>query len=82
MLLLNDEDLAYAKVRLDPVSLATATEHLRDMPDAMARSVVWGAAWDMLRDAETGAGRFVDLVLRQRRRRDRVLGRAHRWCAS
>ncbi|MFC3687815.1 aminopeptidase N [Aquipuribacter hungaricus] len=63
MLLLNDEDLAYAKVRLDPVSLATATEHLRAMPDAMARSVVWGAAWDMLRDAETGAGRFVDLVL-------------------
>jgi aminopeptidase N len=64
MLLLNDEDLAYAKVRLDPVSLATATEHLGAMPDAMARSVVWGAAWDMLRDAETGAGRFVDLVLR------------------
>ncbi len=29
----------------------------------MARSVVWGAAWDMLRDGETGAGRFVDLVL-------------------
>jgi len=63
MLLLNDEDLAYAKVRLDPVSLATATQHLGGMPDAMARSMVWGAAWDMLRDAETGAGRFVDLVL-------------------
>jgi len=63
MLLLNDEDLAYTKVRLDPVSLATATQHLGGMPDAMARSVVWGAAWDMLRDAETGAGHFVDLVL-------------------
>ena len=63
MLLLNDEDLAYAKVRLDAVSVATAARHLGGMPDAMARSVVWGATWDMLRDAETGARRFVDLVL-------------------
>jgi len=63
LLLLNDEDLAYVKVRLDPVSLATATEHLSDLQESMPRSIVWGAAWDMLRDAETGAGRFVDLVL-------------------
>lgn len=63
LLLLNDEDLAYAKVRLDDVSLATVTEHLSALPDAMPRSVVWGAAWDMLRDGEAGAGRFVDLVL-------------------
>ncbi len=63
LLLLNDDDLAYAKVRLDPVSLATATDHLSVLGSSMARSVVWGAAWDMLRDAETGAGQFVDLVL-------------------
>ncbi|WP_380167565.1 aminopeptidase N [Jannaschia sp. R86511] len=63
LLLLNDDDLAYAKVRLDPVSLATATAHLSALGSSMARSVVWGGAWDMLRDAETGAGRFVDLVL-------------------
>jgi len=63
LLLLNDDDLAYVKVRLDPVSLATATEHLSVLGSSMARSVVWGAAWDMLRDAETGAGQFVDLVL-------------------
>ncbi|MFC5380300.1 aminopeptidase N [Aquipuribacter nitratireducens] len=63
LLLLNDEDLAYAKVRLDDRSLATATSHLSDLSDAMPRSVVWGAAWDMLRDAETPARTFVDLVL-------------------
>ncbi|WP_336923718.1 aminopeptidase N [Aquipuribacter sp. SD81] len=63
LLLVNDDDLAYAKVRLDERSLATATGHLQDLPDAMPRSIVWGAAWDMLRDAEVPARTFADLVL-------------------
>ncbi|MBB2974571.1 aminopeptidase N [Microbacterium endophyticum] len=64
LVLLNDSDLAYAKIRLDERSLATAIAHLRDISDPLARSLVWGAAWDQTRDAETAASDYVDLVLR------------------
>ncbi|CAM3614407.1 aminopeptidase N [Isoptericola cucumis] len=63
LLLLNDEDLAYAKVRLDDESLAAATEHLSRLTDPLARSLVWGSAWDAVRDGETPASAYVDLVL-------------------
>jgi aminopeptidase N len=64
LVLLNDEDLAYAKIRLDDRSLATAIEHLGDIADPLARSLVWGAAWDQTRDAEASASDYIDLVLR------------------
>ncbi|GAA3948480.1 aminopeptidase N [Microbacterium soli] len=63
MVLLNDKDLAYAKIRLDDRSLATAIEHLSDISDPLARSLVWGAAWDQTRDAESAASDYIDLVL-------------------
>ncbi|WP_138443476.1 aminopeptidase N [Sinomonas susongensis] len=63
LILLNDDDLAYAKVRLDPVSLATATEHLRDIAESLPRTLVWGSAWNAARDGETPARAYVDLVL-------------------
>ncbi len=64
LVLLNDEDLAYAKIRLDDTSLQTAIEHLGKISDPLARSLVWGAAWDQTRDAEASASDYVDLVLR------------------
>jgi aminopeptidase N len=63
LILVNDEDLAYAKIRLDEGSLATAIAHLADFEDALAPTLIWGAAWDMTRDAELSARSFVDLVL-------------------
>jgi len=63
LLLVNDDDLAYAKIRLDPDSMATAVQHLAHFEDSLARTLVWGAAWDMTRDGELGARSFVDLVL-------------------
>ncbi|WP_062204314.1 aminopeptidase N [Demequina salsinemoris] len=63
LILLNDGDLAYAKVRLDEASLATAVEHVGAFTDAMPRSMVLSAAWDMTRDGEMPARQFVDLVL-------------------
>ncbi len=63
LVLLNDHDLAYAKIRLDETSLATAIAHLGDIADPLARSLVWGAAWDQTRDAETAARDYIDLVL-------------------
>ncbi len=64
LVLLNDEDLAYAKIRLDERSLKTAIEHLGGIADPLARSLVWGAAWDQTRDAESSPSDYIDLVLR------------------
>ncbi len=64
LLLVNDEDLAYTKIRLDEHSLASALAHLTNMPDSLARALVLGAAWDMTRDAEMAGRDFVELALR------------------
>ncbi|WP_427007273.1 aminopeptidase N [Pseudarthrobacter sp. H2] len=63
LVLLNDDDLAYAKVRLDPASLATATAHLKDFTRSLPRTLVWGSAWDAARDGESPARGYVDLIL-------------------
>jgi aminopeptidase N len=63
LVLLNDDDLAYAKIRLDEESLKVAIEHLSKIESPLARSLVWGAAWDATRDAETPASAYVRLVL-------------------
>jgi aminopeptidase N len=63
LVLINDDDLTYAKIRLDDESLAVATEHLKDIDNALARALVWGAAWDAMRDGETAASDYVTLVL-------------------
>jgi aminopeptidase N len=63
LVLLNDDDLAYAKIRLDDVSFATALAHLSDIGDPLARALVWGSAWDATRDAETAPSDYLDLVL-------------------
>ncbi|MET1052544.1 MAG: aminopeptidase N [Mycetocola sp.] len=63
LVLLNDDDLAYAKIRLDDESLAVATSSLSAIQDPLARSLVWAAAWDATRDAETPARDYVRLVL-------------------
>ena len=63
LLLLNDGDLTFAKIRLDERSWATAVAHLGDMDDSLARAVIWGAAWDMTRDAEVSTGDYLSLVL-------------------
>ncbi|WP_434621499.1 aminopeptidase N [Arthrobacter sp. A5] len=63
LVLLNDGDLAYAKVRLDEASLSFAKAHLKDFADSLPRTLVWGSAWDAARDGETPAREYVDLVL-------------------
>jgi len=63
LILLNDGDLAYAKIRLDQTSWSTALKHLSDIEDPLARTIVWGAAVDASRDAETDPADFIHLVL-------------------
>ena len=63
LLLVNDDDLTYAKTRLDETSLATAVAHLASFTDSLPRALLWGSAWDMTRDAELAPSRYVELVL-------------------
>jgi aminopeptidase N len=63
LILLNDEDLAYAKIRLDSKSWQFALGNLRNFDDSLARALVWGAAWDATRDGEANPRDFIDLVL-------------------
>jgi aminopeptidase N len=62
LLLLNDDDLSYAKVRLDPASEATVLESLDRINDPMARALCWTALWNSARDGESPAARYVDAV--------------------
>ena len=63
LILINDDDLAYAKIRLDEQSRATAVEHLRSIRNPLARALVWGSMWDAHRDGEVPAREFLALVL-------------------
>ena len=63
LVLLNDGDLTFAKIRLDAGSLATVSTRLRDLTDPLARALSWAALWDATRDAELPAGWFVDAVV-------------------
>ncbi|WP_125615161.1 aminopeptidase N [Specibacter cremeus] len=62
LVIVNDEDLTYAKVRLDPASLATALTGLDALADPMARSLVWSSLWNATRDAVLSADAYVHAV--------------------
>lgn len=63
LILVNDDDLTYTKLRFDDKSLAFAAENLYRFDDALARSVIWLAFWDMTRDGELPAEQFIETSL-------------------
>ena len=69
LVLVNDDDLTYAKIRLDEHSLRTLIADIGGLTDQLAAALCWAAAWDMTqrrRDAGQGlrcsrpVGRTVD----------------------
>ncbi len=62
LVLVNDDDLTYCSLRLDPGSLQTALDRIADIAEPLPRTLVWSAAWEMTRDAELRARDFVSLV--------------------
>ncbi|MER0479920.1 aminopeptidase N [Streptomyces sp. Edi2] len=63
VILLNEDDLSYAKVRMDEESLKTVTEHLGDFTESLPRALSWASAWDMTRDGELATRDYLSLVL-------------------
>lgn len=62
LLLVNDEDLTFAKIRLDEHSSKTAVAGLGKITDGVARSLIWGASWDMTRDGELKTSEYLALI--------------------
>ncbi|MFG2457285.1 aminopeptidase N [Streptomyces sp. NPDC048523] len=60
LLLLNDGDLTYAKVRFDPDSFEAVTESLSGLPSPLTRAVVWNALRDAVRDGELAPTAYLD----------------------
>ncbi|CAN5217743.1 aminopeptidase N [soil metagenome] len=63
LVLVNDDDLTYCKLRLDERSLATLLERIGEFTDSLPRALCWTAAWDMTRDAEIATRDYLTLVL-------------------
>ncbi|MFD4531199.1 aminopeptidase N [Kitasatospora sp. NPDC058397] len=64
LVLLNDDDLTYCKIRFDSESLETLRTGLGDIHDELARALAWSAVWNLTRDGLMPARDYVTLVLR------------------
>ncbi|MGW2635429.1 aminopeptidase N [Streptomyces sp. NPDC001348] len=84
LVLVNDDDLTYCKIRFDEASLAALREHLGAITDPLARALCWSALWNMTRDALLPARDFVGLVLRFAGRESEigVVQMLHAWAES
>jgi aminopeptidase N len=63
LVLVNDDDLTYAKIRLDEHSLRTLISSIGSFSSSLPAALCWAAAWDMCRDGEMAARDYVRLVL-------------------
>jgi aminopeptidase N len=62
LVLVNDDDLTYCALRLDPGSLTTLVDRIGDIAEPLPRTLCWSAAWEMTREAELKARDFTTLV--------------------
>ncbi|MEU4085103.1 aminopeptidase N [Streptomyces aureus] len=60
LLLLNDGDLTYAKVRFDDKSFQTVRAALSGLPDPLTRATVWNALRDAVRDGELAPTAYIE----------------------
>ena len=63
LILVNDDDLTYCTLRLDPDSLQTVLTRIADVAEPLPRALIWSATRQMTRNAEMRARDFVRLVL-------------------
>ncbi|MFI8289907.1 aminopeptidase N [Streptomyces sp. ms191] len=84
LVLVNDDDLTYCKIRFDEVSLETLRTHLGDITDPLARALCWSALWNLTRDGLMPARDFVAIALEFAGRETDigVLQMVHAWSRS
>jgi aminopeptidase N len=61
----NAGDQAYALVQLDPASTTWLERSISRVADPFQRAMLWGAMWDLVRDAVLSPERFVRMALRE-----------------
>ena len=62
LVLVNDDDLTYCALRLDPGSLTTLIDRIGDVAEPLPRTLCWSSAWEMTREAELKARDFTAVV--------------------
>jgi aminopeptidase N len=63
LVLINDGDLSYAKLRFDDRSIATLKSHLGGLNEPLARALIWASLWDSVRDGELSASDYIAIAL-------------------
>jgi aminopeptidase N len=63
LVLINDKDQSYAKLRFDERSIATMKSHLGSLDDSLARGLIWASLWDSCRDGELSATDYIAIAL-------------------
>lgn len=63
LLLINDGDLSYGKIRFDAKSIQTLIANLSGVEEPITRALCWSATWDMLRDGELSASEYVPMAV-------------------
>jgi len=63
LVLINDKDQTYAKLRFDDRSIATMKSHLGALDDSLARGLIWASLWDSCRDGELATSDYVAIAL-------------------
>jgi len=63
LVLINDKDQTYAKLRFDDRSIATMKSHLGTLDDSLARGLIWASLWDSCRDGELATSDYITIAL-------------------
>ena len=63
LLLINDHDQTYAKLRFDDRSVETMKKYLGNLDDSLARGLIWASLWDSTRDGELAASDYIAIAL-------------------
>ncbi|MFR9791744.1 aminopeptidase N [Streptomyces sp. MB22_4] len=62
LLLLNDGDLTYAKVRFDTESFEAVRGGLSGLPEPLTRAIVWNSLRDAVRDGELAPAAYLEIA--------------------
>lgn len=60
----NDQDYAYGRFLLDPISRKAVMDQLGQTSDVFQRTLLWGSLWDSVREADLAPRDYLDLSLR------------------